>query len=62
MGNILRKIPVSARIGLAVIVLNILVSVFAPLIAPYSETELVGESWEVMSEKTLLIFQLELQQ
>ena len=46
--------PASAMIGLVVIAINIVVSIFAPVIAPYGETELVGESWETMNENNLL--------
>jgi len=54
MLNIFKKIPLSARIGVIIIIINVLVSIFAPIIAPYSETELVGDSWDVMSKKNLL--------
>ncbi|MBK1885637.1 ABC transporter permease [Marinobacter sp. DY40_1A1] len=37
--------PLSAQFGLAVIVLYIFVAVFAPTLAPYGETEVVGEGF-----------------
>lgn len=41
----LRRAPLSAKIGLGIIALNVLLAVFAPLIAPYGETEVVTDSW-----------------
>jgi len=38
--------PLSARIGLAMILINLFAAIFAPAIAPYSETEVVGDVWE----------------
>ncbi len=42
----LRTIPWSARIGLVLTFLFIFVAVFADLVAPYSNTEVVGDVWE----------------
>jgi peptide/nickel transport system permease protein len=50
----LRRAPPSAWFGMVVILLYILTAVFAPLIAPYPETELVGGAYEPWSEKFLL--------
>ena len=50
----LLKAPIAAKIGVAVITLNVLFAVFAPVIAPYSETEIVGQAWEEASETTIL--------
>ena len=36
------------------ITLHVLFAVFAPVIAPYSETEIVGQAWEEASETTIL--------
>jgi len=52
--KLLRKSPLSARIGLAMILLNIVAAILAPVIAPYGETEVVGDVWEPMSGKHLL--------
>ncbi len=43
--QLLRESPISARIGVAMILFNILASIFAPLVAPYGETEIVGDVW-----------------
>ena len=50
----LRRAPLSAWFGLIVILLYILIAIFAPLIAPYSETELVGGAYEPRSAQFLL--------
>jgi len=42
----LRKAPFSAWFGLIVICLYVITAIFAPLLAPYSETELVGGAFE----------------
>ena len=46
MLKLLRQSPLSARIGMGIVLLNCLVAVFAPLIAPYGETSVVGDVWE----------------
>ncbi len=43
--KLLKTSPVSARIGLIIIVLSLLVAVFAPLLAPYGQSESVAEVW-----------------
>jgi len=42
----LRKAPASAWFGLIVIAIYVITAVFAPLLAPHSETELVGGAFE----------------
>jgi peptide/nickel transport system permease protein len=42
----LRKAPFSAWFGLIVICLYVIAAIFAPLLAPYSETELIGGAFE----------------
>ncbi|MEP2920832.1 MAG: ABC transporter permease [Sulfitobacter sp.] len=42
----LKKAPVSAKVGIAIIVINCIAALFAPLIAPYGETQVVGAPWE----------------
>lgn len=43
--RLFRKSPLSARVGLAIILLNIAASILAPVVSPYSETEIVGDVW-----------------
>ena len=50
----LRRAPPSAWFGIVVIALYIIAAVFAPLLAPYSETELIGMRNEPWSAHALL--------
>jgi len=43
--KLLRQSPLSARIGMAIVLINIVAAIFAPLICPYGETEIVGDVW-----------------
>ena len=50
----LRRAPLSGWFGMIVIAIYIFAAVFAPVIAPYSETELVGGAYEPWSAQFLL--------
>lgn len=50
----LRKAPLSAWFGLVIIALYVLTAIFAPLLAPYGETDLVGGAFEVWRDQFLL--------
>lgn len=52
--KLLKQSPLSARVGLAIILLNLIVLVLAPMIAPYRETEVVGDVWLPSSSENLL--------
>lgn len=39
------KLPLTAQIGIVIIALNLLIALFAPLIAPYGEADIVGDAW-----------------
>lgn len=54
MLTLLKQSPISARIGMLVIVINLSTIFLAPYIAPYGETELIGEVWAPMSTQHLL--------
>jgi peptide/nickel transport system permease protein len=41
----LRKIPLGARIGLFIILLNITAALLAPVVSPYGETDIVADVW-----------------
>lgn len=41
----LKTSPISARIGLTVIVFSLLVALFAPMLAPFGESEIVADVW-----------------
>ncbi|MGW8465246.1 ABC transporter permease [Pseudomonas sp. GL-B-19] len=55
--NLLKQLvraPLSAQFGILVIILYILVALFAPLLAPYGETQVVGEGFAPWSGEFLL--------
>ncbi|MGD2271099.1 MAG: ABC transporter permease [Desulfobacterales bacterium] len=52
--KLLRQSPLAARIGLGMILINIIAAIFAPVIAPYGETEVVGDVWLPSSKDHLL--------
>ena len=39
------KVSVAAQIGLAIIAVNLLVALLAPLIAPFDQAEVIGDAW-----------------
>lgn len=45
----LKKAPISAWFGLIVIAIYLIAAVFAPLIAPYGEAQIVGKAYELGS-------------
>lgn len=47
------KAPFSAQLGAVVIVIYILVAIFAPWIAPYGETDVIGDVWEEFGGETI---------
>ncbi|MGD8291705.1 MAG: ABC transporter permease, partial [Desulfobacterales bacterium] len=52
--KLLRQSPWSARVGLMMVLINVIAALFTPYIAPYSETEIVGDVWLPMSKDHLL--------
>ncbi|MEM7173243.1 MAG: ABC transporter permease [Pseudomonadota bacterium] len=52
--KLLKSAPFTAKLGLLIIVANILVGVLAPVISPYGETEIVGAEYEPWSAQHLL--------
>lgn len=50
----LKKAPVTAQIGLFIIFTYVFVALFAPVISPYGEAEIVGGQFEEWGEKHLL--------
>ena len=52
--TVLYSAPWSARFGIVVILIFSIISIFAPLIAPYGETEIIGKSYELWSGKHIL--------
>ena len=39
------KVSATAQIGILVVAINVLVAVFAPLIAPFDQATPVGDAW-----------------
>jgi peptide/nickel transport system permease protein len=52
--KLLKQSPLMARIGLVMILINVFAAIFAPVIAPYGETEIVGDVWLPSSRDHLL--------
>ena len=52
--KLLRQSPLSARVGMAMILINVIAAVFTPYIAPYGETEIVGDVWMPSSSENYL--------
>ena len=48
------KLTILAAIGMLIVGLNIAVAVFAPLIAPYGQAEIIGDAWADPSPQFLL--------
>lgn len=44
-----RTVPISAMLGLAIIAINLIAALFAPWLAPHSETAQVGDIWMLPS-------------
>lgn len=53
-GKLMRSCPPTAMFGLAVIVLYIFVAIFAPVLTPYGESEIVGAEFEPWGETYVL--------
>ena len=50
----MKRIPISAWIGLILTALFVLTAIFAPLLAPYGQAEAVAGVWEPFSATHLL--------
>jgi peptide/nickel transport system permease protein len=50
----LKKAPLSAKIGLLIIVTYVFIAIFAPVLTAYGESEIVGSEYEPWSEKFVL--------
>ena len=46
----MKQMPLAARMGTGIIVFNLFVALFAPLVAPHGETAVVGDVWEPFSK------------
>lgn len=52
--KLLRQSPLSARIGMFMVLINILAAILAPIICPYAETEIAGDVWLMPSQDNWL--------
>ena len=52
--KLLRLSPWSARVGMFMVLINISAAILAPVICPYSETEVVGDVWLTPNKDNLL--------
>ncbi len=48
------EMPLTSRVGFVIVVINLVVVLLAPLLAPYGETELVTDVWAPPSAENLL--------
>ena len=53
-GPLWRSAPVSAKVGIVIVLLWVFVGIFAGVLAPYGETEVVGSVWQEWSAGTML--------
>ena len=52
--KLIGEMPLSAKIGVVIILLNAAASLGAPVLAPFGETEVVGDAWRPADGKVLL--------
>jgi peptide/nickel transport system permease protein len=52
--KLLKKAPPTAIFGMVVIAIYIVVAIFAPFVAPFSETEVVGDQFELWGDPYIL--------
>ncbi|MGO1118933.1 ABC transporter permease [Rhodovibrionaceae bacterium A322] len=50
----MRGIPITSLIGLVILAAFVLMAIFAPVLAPYGEAEIVGDVWEPPSDNFVL--------
>ena len=50
----LRKAPMSAKVGLVVILIYVFIALFAPVLTPYGESEVVGAEFEEWGDNFIL--------
>ncbi len=48
------RLPLTAQIGLAIVALNLLVALLGPWVAPYEQSQSVGETWSPASSQMWL--------
>jgi peptide/nickel transport system permease protein len=48
------KAPLTAQVGLAIVVIDLLIAVFGPWLAPYGQSQSVGDTWATPSAQMVL--------
>lgn len=48
------KAPLTAQVGLAIVAIDLLIAVFGPWLAPYGQSQSVGDTWATPSAQMLL--------
>jgi peptide/nickel transport system permease protein len=48
------KAPLTAQVGLAIVAIDLLVAIFGPWLAPYGQSQSVGDTWATPSAQMLL--------
>jgi len=50
----IKNTPIAAKAGILIIFVYLFAAIFAPVITPYSETEVMGDVWDPMSTHSIL--------
>jgi peptide/nickel transport system permease protein len=48
------KAPITAQVGLAIVAIDLMIAVFGPWLAPYGQSQSVGDTWATPSAQMLL--------
>ncbi len=48
------RAPLTAQVGLAIVVIDLLIAIFGPWLAPYGQSQSVGDTWATPSAQMLL--------
>jgi peptide/nickel transport system permease protein len=48
------KAPITAEVGLAIVAIDLMIAVFGPWLAPYGQSQSVGDTWATPSAQMLL--------
>ena len=52
--HLLKIAPISAKVGVGIVLINVLAAIFAPVLTPYPETAVVGDVWIESSAENYL--------
>src|SRR5215467_4764245 len=54
MFSLAHRPPLAAKVGIAIVALNLLIAVFGPWFAPYDQSQSVGDTWALPSAQMWL--------